>query len=234
VRWARTGWSLGVAAASALALIVLLSVGLSGCSKSGGGALGDAGGAGQSGGDADAGQSGDDAGAAGQDGECPTDALPASGPPPQVKGCYVGTTCWQKVPCNCELDIVNPAASVASVRVALTVKPATATPSLAGCPEVSVAFDDPDGGWYAVWAAQAGAATTFAVSRTAPTTTVTLAAASVALAAVPLPASASSTAWAVVVGAPPSTTLDLEAVVIDGAANPIATSRGSCVEVLPP
>jgi hypothetical protein len=167
------------------------------------------------------------------DASCAPDAAPATGPPPQVVGCYVGTICWQKVPCNCELPIKNPATSVANVQFALTVMPATVTPSSSGDLEITVAFDDPDASWYAAWTGQAGATPTFAVTKTAGTTTVTLAATSVVLPKVPLPASASREVWARVIGGPWSTSLDMKATVTNAAGATLADARGSCVEILP-
>jgi hypothetical protein len=167
------------------------------------------------------------------DAYCAPDAWPVTGPPPQIVGCYVGTVCWQKVPCNCELSIENPAASVASVQFAFTVTPAMAAPSLSGDLEITVAFDDPDASWYAAWATQAEAGTTFAVTKAAGTTTVTLVAASVALPNVPLPASASREVWARVIGGPWSTSLDMDATLTNAEGAKLAHARGSCVEVLP-
>jgi hypothetical protein len=168
------------------------------------------------------------------DATCAPDAAPVTGPPPQVVGCYVGTICWRKVPCNCELPIKNPAASVADVQFALTVTPTLVTPSSSGDLEITVAFDDPDASWYAAWATQAGTTTAFAVTKAAGTTTVTLATASVVLPKVPLPASASREVWARVIGGPPWTRLDMEATVTNAAGATLADARGSCVEIMLP
>ena len=162
-------------------------------------------------------------------------SAPISGPPPQVIGCYVGTVeCgWQKMPCNCELDVKNPGASAARVQFALTVAPTSVIPALTGSPDVEIAFADPDGSWAATWSTQAGNGTTFAVTTAAGTTTVRLGAASLVLAAVSLSPSQSTVATANINGAPQDTTVELEAVVTDSAGHPLAFDTGTCAEICP-
>src|SRR5579862_205793 len=68
----------------------------------------------------------------------PSDRI--GGPPPSAAGCYEFTPqCgWEKLQCNCELEVHNPVAVPGTVQFAFNVVPATLIPSLAGFPEVEI------------------------------------------------------------------------------------------------
>jgi hypothetical protein len=172
---------------------------------------------------------------AGDAGAC-VNTAPVRGPPPQVVGCYVGTQAcgWQKVACNCEVEAQNPSAAAAKVQFAFNVMPATVPPMLTGSPDVEIAFADPDGSSSAVWSAQSGSGTRFAVTRAAGKTTVRLGASSVLLAPVPLAASQSIAAEAILDGAPSGTSLEMLSAVTDATGHSLAVDTGTCVRIPPP
>ena len=122
-------------------------------------------------------------------GACGRVPPPPSPTLPNTPGCYTKTDAgWIQQPCNCEMPLDNITHAAVDVRIALTVDPASVTPSLTGAPAMQVTFEDPDGSWFAVWSAQPNAGTAFAVTTAGGSTTVRLGAARVDLAAVPLSA----------------------------------------------
>ena len=135
---------------------------------------------------------------------------------PARPGCYTRTAAgWIQQPCNCEMPLDNITHSTVDVRIALTVDPATVTPSLTGSPAMQVTFGDSDGSWFATWSAQPNAGTAFAVTTAGGSTTVRLGAARVDLAAVPLPACLSRMGMGDV-GRTSNVILDMEASFISG------------------
>jgi hypothetical protein len=175
-------------------------------------------------------------------------SAPISAGPPQVIGCYFGTAMcgWQKVECDGELDVHNPSAAVAKVQFALTLVSSTASPALAGAPDVEIAFEDPDGTWAATWSAHAASGTAFVVARgygspnvggASPAigmTTVRLGDARVVLAPVSLAAQQSTVVQAAMNGAPLSAQLNMEAVVTDAAGHQLEYDTGTCHDEPPP
>jgi hypothetical protein len=157
------------------------------------------------------------------------------GAPPSAAGCYEFTPqCgWEKLQCNCELDVHNPVEVPGTVQFAFNVVPATVIPSLAGVPDVEISFDDPSEAWAATWSAQPGRGTTFAVAKAAGVTTVRLGATSIQLAAVSLPALQSTVATGALHGTPQDTALDMKASVSATADSSPAVATGVCFEIRP-
>ena len=162
------------------------------------------------------------------------DVEPITSPPSSI-GCYFGTaTCgWQKVACDGELDVNNPSAAVAKVQFVLTLLPSTEIPTLAGTPDIEIAFADPDGSWAATWSKQAGSGTAFTVKHdsaapAAGMTTVRLGVGRLVLAPVSLPAQQSRIVQASMNGAPTSAQLSMEAVVTDATGRRLEYDTGTC------
>jgi hypothetical protein len=97
---------------------------------------------------------------------------------------------------------------------------------------MQITFEDPDAGWFAVWSAQPGAGTAFAVTNAAGSTVVRLGASRVELAVVPLPACASRMGMGDV-GRTANVILDMEASLTSGGAV-VGTAAGACQFFMPP
>lgn len=191
--------------------------------------LGGEGGATGSGG----GGSGGSGGATGGGGACGHVPPPPSPTLPSTPGCYTKTAAgWVQQPCNCEMPLDNITHSTVDVRIALTVDPATVTPSLTGSPAMQVTFEDPDASWFAVWSAQPNAGTAFAVTTAGGSTTVRLGAARVDLAAVQLSACLSRMGMGDV-GRTSNVILDMVASFTSGG-TVVGTAAGACQYFTPP
>jgi len=82
---------------------------------------------------------------------------------------------------QCTYPLTNLQTADGSVTITLTAAPPEVTPSLTANPNLAFTFDDGDGSWFAVWNAQTGNGTAFAVTNAAGKTTVRLGTNSVTL-----------------------------------------------------
>jgi hypothetical protein len=156
---------------------------------------------------------------------CPPPPPPSPTLPATV-GCYTETTAgWVASPCQCELWLQNTTPAPANATITLTVT-APPLPELMGA-DVEVAFDDPDGSWYATWAQEAGNGVAFALTSAGGKTTVRLGTSTVTLSPVPLAACETRKALAYISSVDTTTVLKMHATLGDNAV--FATTDGTCV-----
>jgi hypothetical protein len=163
-------------------------------------------------------------GTGGTGGMCPPPPPPSSSLPMTV-GCYEDTTAgWVAIPCLCELWFQNTKPDPASATITLTVT-APPLPNLTDV-DVEVAFEDPDGSWFATWSQEAGNGVAFALTNGGGKTTVRLGTSTVTLSPVPLAACETRKALAYISSVDTTTVLKMHATLEDGSV--FATADGTC------